>query len=240
VWQERREHLHQKGLEIVTVAMDTGGWDAARPFLEVARPTHPALIDQEHSLDRLLGVVNVPSGVWIDEEGTIVRPPEPAFARPFAETMPQVVAAVADSLSEVPSLPGVLDAARRLPVGPGQRVDPDRYFDALRDWVERGADSEYALSESQVIDRSRPVPPDVSAAAAHFELAQHFYRKGLTDSAAIHFEEAMRLQPENWTYKCQAWACMNPGSKPTEGYNRAWLEAVDKIGIENYYERLDM
>ena len=45
--------------------------------------------------------------------------------------------------------------------------------------------------------------------------------KSLTEAAAIHFENAMRLQPENWTYKCQAWACMNPGSKPTEGYNRA-------------------
>ena len=240
MWQERRERLHENGLEIVTVAMDTGGWDAAHPFLEAAKPTHPALIDQEHSLDRLLGVINVPTGVWIDEEGTIVRPPEPAFARPFAETMPQVVAAVVDYVSEVPSLPGVLAAARRLPIGPGQRVDPDRYYRALCDWVEKGADSEYALSPSRVIDRSRPMPPDVSAAAAHFELAQHFHREGLLEAAKVHFGEAMRLQPENWTYKCQAWACMNPGSTPTEGYNQAWLEAVDKIGIENYYERLDM
>jgi hypothetical protein len=83
-------------------------------------------------------------------------------------------------------------------------------------------------------------PPDVSAAAAHFELAQHFHRGGLIEAAKVHFEEAMRLQPENWTYKCQAWACMNPGSAPTEGYNRSWLEALDKIGIENYYERLDL
>jgi hypothetical protein len=240
VWQERREQLLDAGLEVVTVAMDTGGWDAARPFLEAAKPNHPALIDQEHSLDRLLGIINVPTGVWIDQEGTIVRPPEPAFARPFAETMPQVEAAVADYVSVVPSLPGVLDAARRLPIGPGQRVDPGHYYDALRDWVEKGAHSEYALSPAEVIDRSKPVPPEVSAAAAHFELAQHFYREGLSDAAALHFEEAMRLQPENWTYKCQAWACMYPGSNPTEGYNRAWLEAVEKIGIENYYERLDM
>jgi tetratricopeptide (TPR) repeat protein len=220
--------------------MDTGGWDAARPFLEAAMPTHPALIDQEQPHDRLLGMVNVPTGIWIDEEGTIVRPPEPAFARPFAEIMPQVIAAVADYVSEVPSLPGVLDAARQLPIGPGQRVDPDRYYSALSDWVEKGADSEYALSPSQVIDRSRPMPPDVSAAAAHFELAQNFHRAGLIEAAAVHFEEAIRLQPENWTYKCQAWASMNPGSTPTEGYNRAWLEAVEKIGIENYYERLDL
>jgi hypothetical protein len=154
--------------------------------------------------------------------------------------MPQVVAAVADYVSEVPSLPGVLEAARHLPIGPGQRVDPDRYYEALRDWITNGAASVYALSPSEVVDRSRPVPWDVSAAAAHFELAQHLHRSGATEHASSHFVEAMRLQPENWTYKCQAWACMNPGSTPTEGYNKAWLEAVEKIGIENYYERLDM
>ena len=240
MWQARREELHSEGFEIVTVAMDTGGWDAARPFLEAAHPSHPALIDQEHSLDSLLGIVNVPSGVWIDEAGTIVRPPEPAFARPFAETMPQVVAAVADYVSEVASLPGVLEAARNLPIGPGRRVDPDRYYAALLDWIRKGPASPYALSPSEVIERSRPMSADVSAAAAHFELAQHLHRHGMSETAAAHFEEAIRMQPENWTYKCQAWACMNPGSEPTEGYNRAWLEAVNKIGIENYYERLEL
>jgi len=240
VWRDRREELHRRGFEVVTVAMDTGGWEAANPFLEAADPKHPALIDQEHSLDRLLGVVNVPTGVWIDEAGTIVRPPEPAFARPFSETMPQVVAAVADSLSEIPSLPGVLEAARQLPIGPGQRVDPDRYFEALLDWIANGVGSVYALSASEVVERSRPISPDISAAAAHFELAQHLHRHAMAESAISHFEAAMQLQPDNWTYKCQAWTCMNPGSKPTEGYNKAWLEAVDQIGIENYYERVEL
>ena len=220
--------------------MDTGGWEAARPFLETADPKHPALIDQEHSLDRLLGIVNVPTGVWIDEAGTIVRPPEPAFARPFAETMPQVIAAVADHVSDVPSLPGVLDAARQLPIGPGQRVDPGRYYEALLDWIAKGTASKFALSPSEVIERSRPMSPDISAAAAHFELAQHLHRHGMAESAVSHFEEAMRLQPENWTYKCQAWTCMNPGSEPSEGYNKAWLDAVRRIGIDNYYERLEL
>ena len=66
-------------MEVVSVALDTGGLEAAGPWIDRARSTHPALIDQGHLLDEQLGVVNVPSGVWIDEDGTIVRPPSPPF-----------------------------------------------------------------------------------------------------------------------------------------------------------------
>jgi hypothetical protein len=67
VWQALRTELHPKGLEIVTVALDTGGAEAARPWIEAARPEHPSLIDQAHITDELFGFVNVPNGVWIDE-----------------------------------------------------------------------------------------------------------------------------------------------------------------------------
>ena len=32
------------------------------------------------------------------------------------------------------------------------------YLDAMRDWVEHGADSRWALSPDQVVDASRPRP----------------------------------------------------------------------------------
>src|SRR6202011_4996372 len=67
------------GLEIVTVAMDTAGAEAAAPFVAQARPEHPSLVDSAHVVGELFGVVNVPTGIWIDEAGTIVRPAEPAF-----------------------------------------------------------------------------------------------------------------------------------------------------------------
>jgi|AntAceMinimDraft_12_1070368.scaffolds.fasta_scaffold34270_2 hypothetical protein len=41
-----------------------------------ASPTHPALIDKHHVLADLFGVVNIPSSIWIDEDGMIVRPAE--------------------------------------------------------------------------------------------------------------------------------------------------------------------
>jgi hypothetical protein len=43
---------------VVSVALDTGGVAAAGPWIDRARTTHPALIDQAHLLDELLGVVN--------------------------------------------------------------------------------------------------------------------------------------------------------------------------------------
>jgi hypothetical protein len=79
VWQELRTELRPQGLEVVTVALDTGGAERAEPWIDAARPEHPSLIDAAHRLDELLGISNVPTGVWIDEEGVLVRPPEPAF-----------------------------------------------------------------------------------------------------------------------------------------------------------------
>ncbi|MCW2831182.1 MAG: hypothetical protein JWP31_1874, partial [Aeromicrobium sp.] len=72
MWQALRAELHPKGLEVVTVALDTGGPDAAREWIEAAAPEHPALIDQAHVVDAALGIVNVPNALWIDETGTIV------------------------------------------------------------------------------------------------------------------------------------------------------------------------
>jgi len=54
VWQELREELHPRGLEIVTVALDTDG-DLALPWIEQAKPTHPSLIDRTHVVGELLG-----------------------------------------------------------------------------------------------------------------------------------------------------------------------------------------
>jgi tetratricopeptide (TPR) repeat protein len=66
-------------LEIVTVSLDTLGIKAALPYIELAKPDHPSLIDHSHSLSELFGILTVPRGVWIDEQGVIVRPPEKAY-----------------------------------------------------------------------------------------------------------------------------------------------------------------
>ena len=78
VWQSLHEELGPKGFLPITVALDSGP-DAARPFIERAAPTHPALIDPEHRVADLFHMINVPTMVWIDEEGRIVRPNDQQF-----------------------------------------------------------------------------------------------------------------------------------------------------------------
>ena len=61
------------------MAEDTGGVKDAGQWITAAKPTYTALIDDKHLVTRLYNLVNVPTGVWINEQGRIVRPPEVAF-----------------------------------------------------------------------------------------------------------------------------------------------------------------
>jgi hypothetical protein len=65
---------------VITVALDSAGAAAAGEFIRAANPTHPSLIDVHYEVARAYNMVNVPTAVWIDEEGRIVRPNEMAFA----------------------------------------------------------------------------------------------------------------------------------------------------------------
>jgi hypothetical protein len=228
-----REELHPKGLEVVTVALDILGLTKAQKYIEAANQSHPSLIDRSHRLDTLLGIVNVPTGVWIDEAGVIVRPPEPAFPELSIAAIP---------IEDLPPVPSGIDVYLRdvLLESRKIRTDPFKYVSALRDWVDKGDASKYALSPDQVIERSRPRPPEVAVAAAEFEMGQHLQRQGHPEDAAAHFREAHRAQPDNWTYKRQAWSLARRDQGPTDVYDSDWLSDVRKIGAENYYPPLDM
>ena len=227
MWQELRNELSLKGLEIVAVALDSNV-DAARGVIEANVPNHPSLIDTQHTLGALFGVVNVPSGIWIDEEGMIVRPPEPAFPAPSPLRDAEIPEGLPDQIRQM------LTEAKKI------RNEPEVYIGALRDWVEHGSESRFALAPDEVIERSRPRPREEGLAAAHFELGEHLHRAGSTELAVKHWREAHKLQPDNWTYRRQAWSSVDPTQGPSDQYEGDWLSDVRKIGAENYYPPLDM
>ena len=182
MWQALYEELAPNGLVIVTVALDTDR-EAARPFVDAASPTHPSLVDQALSMVDQFGITNVPFALWIDESGTIVRPPEVAF--PGRAVQDQDEAAAARLEAAIAQMP---EKQRTVVEAMTKAVDrTGRYTDALRDWVTFGSDSRFVLSAEDVVARSRPRPAEFGLAAADFELGQDLHRAGFPLDAVPHF-----------------------------------------------------
>jgi len=242
-------------VEIVTVSLELSGPEASRPFIEAAAADHPSLLDREHRMDALFGVVNIPNVIWIDEQGTIVRPAEPGWPE-ARQGLPSELQAAMRTMPKVgraptapPPPPGQTDPMAMLASG----QDRATYVDAIRDWAAAGAASEFALSPTEVVERSQPRSPDLSAGAAHFELADHLWRAGQRDLALVHFVECHRLQPANWTYKRQAWSLVGNErvggdfgrfiQGPIEGEEDSWPFASDfrsdtaLLGAGEYYPK---
>jgi hypothetical protein len=216
VWQSLFADLKDRDFVVVAVAMDVP--EAARPWIDVAKPTYPCLIDRDHHVADLYNMVNVPQAVWIDEEGRIVRPPENA---------------------------GASDAFRRMNrvtknMTPEQLAEREHikttYVAAVRDWVLKGPASEFVLDADSARARLRLPDAVIAEAHAHFRLAQHLLRRGNSDEAVVHFAEASRLHPDSWTIWRQA------AKKDATGLASGpefWAR-VDALGDRPYYRPIDM
>ena len=241
MWQALRNELHPKGFELVSVGLDAQGDAGCRAFIEAAKPEHPALIDRHHVLADRFGVINIPSSVWIDENGIIVRPAEAAPAPPRTAASPPGFSMP----GEVPQrFVEIMAEAAKI------KKDAQGYHAALRDWVEHGAASRFALSPTEVVARSRPRDRAKAEGHAHFALATQLEMDGHHDAAVRHFREAHRLVPDSWTFRRQAWSLEkvgdgplarfwqgpNPDAPAAWPYAGDWLTDIRAIGAENYSE----
>lgn len=200
----------------------THKWIDAAPPSGLQAPCHTALIDIHHVTDELFGFVNIPMAVWIDEEGTIVRPAEAASIQrsplrdmDIPEGLPERMTRM---LTEVKAIPDIADDYRA----------------AIVDWAHHGAASRFVLPPEEVVARSVPRGDDEARAAACFELGDHLRRTVGHEAAVPWWREAHRLYPANWTYKRQAWTLVTtPEGEdndliqgPNEVYEGNWLDDV--------------
>lgn len=81
VWQTIYEDLKDQNFELISAAQDTGGEAKAGPIFDRANVTYTAIVDVNHTISSLFNLVNVPSGVWINEEGRIVRIDEGTYTK---------------------------------------------------------------------------------------------------------------------------------------------------------------
>ena len=244
MWQAVYEELKGLNLEIIAVAFDTAGKAAVeagiratdckeRPAMlarlmgwsddlwsRQAPPTYTCLIDEAHVVAELYGMVNVPQGVWIDEQGHIVRPAESAGSADMVRHMNR-------ETFEIPD-----DAAAQ-----GFAVR-NAYVNAVRDWAKNGANSAYVLSPDEVRKRMRGPQQDDVVAATHVRLGRHLYGKGELARAKQHFKEAVRLSPDSWNYRRQS-NMLDPDKVGQLNSGPEFWAAVDALGDTSYYPPAD-
>ena len=216
MWQALYETLADQGFTVLAVALDQP--EAARPWIEAASPAYPCLIDRDHHVAELYGLVNVPQAVWIDEAGRIVRGPETAGASDGFRAMDRKTFTVPEA---------VIEQRTRLRAA---------YVEAIRDWVLNGSSSRYVPDPAAVAARLRPADPAVPLAHAHFRLGQHLLRQGRLEPAASHFAEAIRLHPDSWAMWRQT------AEKDARGLaaGPAFWARVDALGDRPYYAPVDL
>lgn len=144
-------------------------------------------------------------GVWIDEKGMVVRPPETAY------TKTQTLQVGTKSIT----------------------TEGEAYVAALRDWVQKGSASAFALSDDEYEKRVKPRPENEMQAEASFKLAVYFRESGQAALAAKHFQRAQQLHPDNWNYHRQDWSFT-----PSEA-GKKWLEKFNKQQ-DPYYPKLEL
>ncbi len=150
-------------------------------------------------------MVNVPTGVWIDEKGLVVRPAETAYTTKTKMTFG----------------------------GKSITTEGDVYVAALRDWVEKGDKSAYALSDEEFHKRVQPRPPALAEADASFKLAVYFHNEGNNELAKKYWKHAQELNPDDWNYHRQDWS-FTPQEAP-----KKWMDKFQKTD-KPYYAPLEM
>ena len=202
---------------VIAVAMDSREGDPL-PWIDAAKPTYPTLIDREHRLAELYGIVNVPQAVWIDEAGRIVRPAEPAGAYEGFRQMNR--------------------ATREMPEEVARRTAQAKalYLDAIRDWARNGEPSAYAFTAEQARAHLPALTEDAATAQAMFRLAQFLLRHSERDEAERWIREASRLHPDSWCIWRQGAAVTELGLAAQPDF---WIR-VDGLGAKRYYAPVDM
>jgi hypothetical protein len=195
---------------------DFMGWDRALSD-KAGTPTYPCLIDERHIVAERYGMVNVPTAVWIDEQGFMVRAPEPAGASDMFRGMDRTT-------FEVP--PEAAEAGKRT---------KSFYVEALCDWIERGNQSRYALAPEEVRRRLRGISRDDSTATASFRLGVWLAKRGAGEAAAKQFASAVRLRPDSWNFRRQKIVLSDPALTGQFAATPEFWEAVDALGEQGHY-----
>lgn len=184
------------------MAQDTGGHEAAAPIFKRSRATYTQLIDPFHTVSSLYEMVNVPTGVWIDEEGMIVRPGEVAYVKkmklgPVAVDGDAYVAALKDWVENGPKSKYVLEKELTL------------------DRLENKHEANRFSHEAD----------------AWFKLAAYFKINGMDEKAETYFDKAQSLNEASWNYHRQDWSFLPNMGETMKRFNAKVKETTESGSV---------
>ncbi len=218
MWQALYEELKAQDFVVIAVALESRGADAARPWIEHAKPTYPCLIDIDHVVARLYNMINVPQAVWIDENGHIVRPTETAGVTDgFRKMNPTTYEMPKQEMEE-----GV--AAR------------GRYVNAIRDWVQNGSKSKFVLAAAEARRRTPKFTADIARAHATFRLGRYLVEHGRRDEGLRILEKAVAQNPDAWSM----WRQMADLDTIGKAGGPEFWTRVGALGEKRYYAPVNM
>ena len=136
----------------------------------------------------------------------IVRPAEPA--------LPGRDPAIESIRTIDPTTLPARDRARCCVEAKKIRTDPERTWRRCATGSSTAPTAATRSTPDEVVARSQPALPTHAEAAARFELGQHLHRPATTTTRSPLVREAHRLQPDNWTYKRQAWTFATTDGEP--------------------------
>jgi hypothetical protein len=236
VWKELSEELRAQNVLVVTVCLEVDPTKADK-WLDAVETDATAdsnmlnLIDTTHATAAGLGLINVPMAMWVEADGTIVRPAHhcPVSASPFAgkpipEGLPPRMAGRVQLLAD----------------------RPDRhaeYLAALRDWATNGQASQWSLNLDAATEASGIKTESHAMADAEFAVGEYLMRTYGQEAAVPHWRESHRLHPENLGYKRQAWSLITSVEgadvdliqEDTGPYDGNWLDDCRDIGMSVLY-----
>ncbi len=166
-------------------------------------------MDENHLISSAFNFVNVPSAAWIDETGQIVRIDEGTYSMLHS-------------------------------FGEGEQAisfGTNVYEPALKDWVAKGADSEYVQSAATVAGNIRQHTADQQKADAAFRLGNLFRRHGQEAKADEYWEMARALNPDSVNFIRQNLTLTEEGSAG-ETFREMMGEYVS--AGRDYYRPLDI
>ncbi len=215
MWQALYQELQDSGFMVVAVAQDSRGAERTRSWIEQAKATYWTLIDVDHRVSDLYGMVNVPQAVWIDERGRVVRPAETAGSTDHFRRMDR------KTFQYDPT-----EFANR-------KAAHDTYVNAVRGWVKTGA---HALEADAVVRKQPRISPEVARAQALFKLGVWLRRSGRAEEGDRHLRAAIELHPDSWCLYRQAADLDEIG----KAVGQAFWQRVDALGNRPYYPPPDI